>query len=354
MKKNRWILIITLILLIVAVVLLLTNTTSTLTGERSEFALEDTSKVVQIYLADKEGNEVNLMRLENGSWELNGEHHANKRKMDLLLKTMSELKVRAPVAKSAHNTVVKRLATNAVKVEVYEIVPRINIFDWITLFPHKKKTKTYFVGGPSQDNMSTYMLMEGADKPYMVYIPMFRGFISPRYSALEDDWRDHQVFKHEMEEIRIIDLKFFKEAEKSYRVHNIDNINFDLIDMPEGDTLSDYDNLRLLNFVNSFADIKFEAILNNKLERAFIDSVISSEPLHRITIVDKEQDSTVVTTWFKKGFSDLYQEDGAAMEPYDLDRMYALVNDDKDFVLIQYFVFDKVLRPLSFFTGQPQ
>jgi len=35
---------------------------------------------------------------------------------------------------------------------------------------------------------------------------------------------------------------------------------------------------------------------------------------------------------------------------FDRDRMYALINDDEDFVLIQYFVFDKILRPLSFFT----
>jgi hypothetical protein len=33
--------------------------------------------------------------------------------------------------------------------------------------------------------------------------------------------------------------------------------------------------------------------------------------------------------------------------PTDFDRIYALVNDGEDFVLIQYYVFDKVLYPLS-------
>jgi hypothetical protein len=40
--------------------------------------------------------------------------------------------------------------------------------------------------------------------------------------------------------------------------------------------------------------------------------------------------------------------------PYDRDRLYALVNDGKDFTLVQYFVFDKILRPMSFFMRTPE
>jgi hypothetical protein len=35
--------------------------------------------------------------------------------------------------------------------------------------------------------------------------------------------------------------------------------------------------------------------------------------------------------------------------PVDVDRLYGLTHNNKDFVLLQYFVFDKVLRPLSYF-----
>ena len=33
----------------------------------------------------------------------------------------------------------------------------------------------------------------------------------------------------------------------------------------------------------------------------------------------------------------------------DPERLYALINDDKDFVLIQYYVFDRILRTINYF-----
>jgi hypothetical protein len=34
---------------------------------------------------------------------------------------------------------------------------------------------------------------------------------------------------------------------------------------------------------------------------------------------------------------------------YDFDKMYAVINDGKDFVSIQYYVFDPLMQPISFF-----
>lgn len=352
MKKNRVTVIIVVILLIIAVFLVLTNTSSTLRRDVSDFTLKDTSNVVKIFLADRMGNDVTLEKTGIGEWTIDGKHIASFDKVKALLKTMSDLRVMKPVAKSAHNTVVKRLATNARKVEIYQEVPRINMFGWIKLFPHVKLTKTYYVGGPTQDNMGTYMLMENSSKPYIIYIPMLRGFISPRFSPLGHEWRDHQVFKHKLRNIKSIRLEFFMEPENSYSIINLDNLNFDLIDDYHNQKLTDYDTLKMLSFVSSFEDVRFEAMLSGQLEQKIIDSVTQSAPAHRITLIDQGGDSTIVTTFYKKGFQHLYKEDGLALEPFDLDRLYGLVNDDKDFVLIQYFVFDKVLRPLSWFRKE--
>jgi hypothetical protein len=68
-------------------------------------------------------------------------------------------------------------------------------------------------------------------------------------------------------------------------------------------------------------------------------------------LTTREGDLNEVKIYYKKGFAALYMEDGAALEPFDLDRAYALVNDGKDFVLIQYFVFDKVTRTLAYLKG---
>ncbi len=351
MKKNKFIIIIAVILLVIAVILIVSSSSTTLRRDISNFTLEDTSNVVKIFLADKEENEVTLEKISPGEWQLNREYKASKHKVESLLKTMNDLRVRAPVSKAAHNTVVSRLATKSVKVEIYQKVPRINIFNWIRLFPHEKLTKTYYVGGATKDNLGTYMLMENSTKPYIVHIPMFRGFVTPRYNAKEDEWRDHTVFKHPLKNIRSIIVEFIEEPENSYKVFNIDNLNLHLINIPNKDTLKSYDTLKLLNFATAFKDIRFESLLTNKAEQEFIDSVTSSTPVYRIHVIDKSGDTTSMTTYNKKGTSSLLQEDGLSLEPFDLDRMYASINDDRDFVLIQFFVFDKVLRPLTYFTG---
>ena len=75
--------------------------------------------------------------------------------------------------------------------------------------------------------------------------------------------------------------------------------------------------------------------------------------LHQITLTNTQGEQNVVTTFTKKKFGQyIVNEDRLA--PLDLDRMYARVNQGKDFVLIQYFVFDKVLRPVNYFIpGSP-
>lgn len=349
MKKHRLTIFITLILLVIAIILIISSSNTTLRRALSDFAIEDTSNVVKIFLADKQNRNLTLEKKQISEWKINGIHKASKRKVETLLKTMKDVKVFSPVPKAAHNNVVSRMAANSVKVEIYQVVPRINIFNWLKLFPHEKLTRTYYVGGATKDNLGTYMLMEHSTTPYITYLPMFRGFLTTRYTTLEDDWRDHTVFDHHLDKIHSVSLEFFKEPENSYRAVNIDNLNLGLIDLYKQDSIKDFDTLKLLSFLTAFENIKFEAILSNKRTPEFIDSVINSQPVHRITLVDNMGDTTRVTTYFKKGFAELYQEDGYAMEQFDLVRMFALVNDDRDFVLIQYFVFDKVLRPLSYF-----
>lgn len=350
MKKNRITLIITLVLLVIAVLLIYTTSDSTLRKDISDFAVEDTAKITKIYMADKAGNEVLLEKTGPSYWQLNHAHKASLPKVKALLKTLQDIQVMQPVPRSGHNTVVKRLAANSTKVEIYTMEALINVFG-LKLFPREKNSTTYFVGGSTKENIGTYMLMENSTQPYITYLPNFRGFISPRYSVKEDEWRDHQVFRHRLEDISSIVMQNFPEPQNSYRVNNIDNLTWSLIDTYRNDTVHNYDTLKLLSFVTSFEDLRFESLLTNKIDQSLIDSVTGSTPVHQLMVIDKDGDTTAITTYRKEGFKHIYDEitEGPLMEPYDIERMYAEMNDGKDIVLIQNFVFDKVLRPLSYF-----
>jgi len=197
MKKNRGILVIVIILAIMAVILVLQNRKGTLKGEMGEFAIVDTASVTKIFMADMRNNQVLLTKNSPGEWMLNDSLKARKEGLDLLLKTMSNLAVKAPVPKKSYNSVIKRLATNSIKVEIYQKKYRVDLFNWIKLFPHEKLTKVYYVGNATPDNMGTFMLLDGSDVPFVVYEPGFRGFVAARYTAATNDWRDHQIFKTE-------------------------------------------------------------------------------------------------------------------------------------------------------------
>jgi len=111
-----------------------------------------------------------------------------------------------------------------------------------------------------------------------------------------------------------------------------------------------YDTLRLLNFLTSFRDLRYESRLNDLMSPVKIDSILNSPTLYEIVLVDQEDDTTHLKIFEKKEIG--WEEQGLLLEqiPVDYDRIYGIVNDGEDFVLLQYFVFDKVLYPLSVYT----
>jgi hypothetical protein len=142
------------------------------------------------------------------------------------------------------------------------------------------------------------------------------------------------------------------DPEQDYLFEVADNQNIILRKLIDNQIVQSYDTIRVLNFLTAFEDIRFESLLAHLIDKTYIDSVSTSIPKAIITLTDRDGEVNKVKVFNKKGFAPTYSEDGARLEPFDLDRAYALVNNEEDFVLIQYFVFDRVLRPLGFFTGE--
>jgi hypothetical protein len=352
MTKNRIILIILLILALITAGLFITSSYSTLRKSVSEFAVADTASITKIFLADKNNNEVTLERSASGGWLVDGKYSAQQAKIDAFLKTLMDLKVRNPVPLVARNNVITRMAVLAKKVEIYQVTPRINLFNRIKLFPREKLTKVYYVGDVTQDNQGTFMLMEGSEEPFVVHITGFRGFVSTRYSTSRADWRDYTVFRTPIGEIQSVRVEFPLKPETSFEFEVKDNQNIILRSLVDNQVVNQYDTLRALNFLTGFEDIRFESLLSHLIEKTFIDSVSASVPKTIITLTDRSGAVNRVKIFNKPGFAPVFDRDGSRMEPVDLNRAYALVNDEEDFVLIQYFVFDRVSRPLGFFTGE--
>ena len=344
MKKNRKIIFAVVILAIIAAMFIFTRSDSTLNKDYKDFAIKDTSLVTKIYLVDKNNNSLTLKKKAPGDWTVDEGYKARNSGIETILNTMQKIRVRQPVSKAAHNSVVRRLASSSIKVEIYQKAYRINLFGLLEWFPYEKLTKTYYVGGATQNNMGTYMYMEGSPEPFVVHIPRFRGFVATRYSVNLEDWRDFSIFKQKPSEIESVIIEFPEQPELSYKIEAKNNNTFDVISLLNNQVLQEYDTLKVLNFLSSFKNINFEALLNNK-KPEIIDSITSSIPFHIITLNEKSGKSTKINT-FHKGIN---VEDDEGNQIYDLDRFYALVNEGKDFVLIQFYTFDKITRPINYF-----
>ena len=349
MKKNRIIISIVIILALVAVVLIFTQSNKTFQGALSEFAIQDTATVTKLFMADKNNNTVTLTRKADGQWIVNNNYPASRQNIDMLLQTMHTLAVKEPVSLAAHNSVIRELSVNSVKVEIYQKVYRIDLFNTIRWFPHEKLTKVYYVGGATQNNRGTYMLMENSSTPFVTFIPGFRGYVSPRYMPMVNVWRDYKVFRKSLPEIAAVQVEIPGKENESFVITNNGNTSISLYSYPENQPIPDFDTLAALNFLTGFRNLNFESIQSN-MDPLKKDSILSSSPFMIITLTDTSGVSNTVKTYFKEGYGDV-DMDGNII-PYDLDRLWALVNDGEDFVLIQYFSFDKVLRPRSFFLKE--
>ena len=181
----------------------------------------------------------------------------------------------------------------------------------------------------------------------------FRGFLSPRFSPMPDDWMSHQVFNQTLSDISSVSIEYLQLPKESFKVNITDSYgNYQLITLNDNSIVDRYDTLRLLNFLTSFNDLRYESRLNNLMSPVKIDSIISSPALFEITLVDDKKDTVFVRGFAKRALPEEIKEEAYfKLIPDDRDRFHALINDGDDFVLMQFYVFDKVLYPLSYYTG---
>ena len=77
------------------------------------------------------------------------------------------------------------------------------------------------------------------------------------------------------------------------------------------------------------------------------DSLLSSQPFILLAVTDDNNQTVRVKNFLKQPI----EEEDFTGEKHELDpdRFYMLIEENNLLVLSQYYVFDKVMRPLSFF-----
>ena len=345
MNRTKLFIWITFSLLAIAALLLIHQSKSSFEEELKNFAVNDTSSVTKIFMADKAGHQVILSKNYSSLWTVNNKYKANPANIIILLTTMMHLDVNAPVSSAMHNNVLTRMAAIGIKIEIYQEVYRINLFNKIKLFKHEKLTKTYYVGDNTQDMLGTYMLMENAETPFIIQIPGFNGYLTTRYSPKENDWRDHTLIDYSFNQIKSVEIKYFEQPEKSFKITKESKNNFILASLSDNQIINNPDTLKIWEYLTSFNHLMFESFLNDFKGKY---SALKTQPFHHIVITDIQGKKTDITTFHKKAMPGETDFDGKPII-FDRDRLFALDNNSKEFVLIQFFVFDRIFRQADYF-----
>ncbi len=332
MKRNRKQILILLVLtaLTLAIWQWINPTKSTINEERSDFAIEDTGSISKIFIADK-GNRTILLERRGNSWIVNGLYGARQDAIQNLLYTMKELEVRNPVPKSAFENVVKQIAGNATKVEVYQ--------------GEENPSKVYYVGHSNKDHSGTYMLLEGSSDPFVMHLPGMYGYLGPRFFLNENDWRSHEVFALAPDEISAIQVEYPEEPQESFRIEMNDE-SIVMIDLFGGKVVENVDSVSLFRYLSLFGMVNFESFEETKSE-LYLDTIKGGVPLGIVTVVNNLGFQKEIRL-FKKPIGDWASDPEGFPIDYDLDRLYAWV-DQKDMVVMQYYVTDPItLRKSDF------
>lgn len=311
-RKNIFYLLTSIILLLF--IYILNKDKKSSIASDNNFFINDVSQITKIFLSDRSGNTITLDRKDD-KWIVNQEYIAREEAINNLLKTISEIKIKKPVSKAAFENVVKFMATSGVSVEIFNPEGLI---------------KSYIIGSNTPDHLGTYMLLKDSEKPFVIYIPYFNGFVSPRYgiegqSLNPITWRETNVFNIKPDDIKSIEFTDLLNKTNSYRLelnptalynYSKNRVNINTVNMQK--------------LLSSFRNVNCESFKNNK------DAIQSAIQLHTL-VVNKDTLRT-----YRLSKSNIKKKE----ENFNVKRKYATLNNG-DLMLIQDYVFNKVLITIN-------
>ena len=157
--------------------------------------------IYKIFIADRDGTQTTLERKGEG-WIYNNQWKAKENAIDNLLDAITRVRVRYKPAEAAVENMIRSLATEGIKVEIYGQA--------------NKLLKAYYVGGAPPDERGTYMILEGEEQPYVNEIPSWEGNLRFRYNLKGKHWRDETIFDYQLEDISSVSVEYPKQRSKSF------------------------------------------------------------------------------------------------------------------------------------------
>lgn len=309
-----------MLLLAIAAWLVTRDRSISLDPKEVSFRVADSSAVNRIFMADRQGNKVLLTRQEDGSWLVNKKYIARPDMMKVLMETLTRMEVKTPVPKGAINTVKTNMATAGIKVEVYS-------------GPKSEQELVFYVGSSTVDTRGTYMIKENADLPYVLYMPGWEGYLTPRFFTSEEQWRERILFRLDPNEVVRFAVDYPDTPAYNFAIERLPDSSYSLLD-PINNSRQPFNTAAGNAIWKDFAVFRVEGFEN---ETPWRDSVINMvPPIFHATITERSGKVHYISNFFK---SQLNTIDVVLMQGFpDLDRNYFYYREGQEFGVMQHLV----------------
>jgi hypothetical protein len=328
MNKRIIQIIVITVLALLALFLVLRHSVENNNYNLHNFTKIDSALVDKIVLKDGENRQLILER-SSKSWLVNEQFIAEDLRVNLLLATLKQLVIKAPVSHRVKDSVAIQLRTQGVKVE---------------LFSNDKQLNSFFVGASFSNDKITYLMDSDANEPFLVELPGISSEFTSRFSVNETYWKGQQVFNYDLNQISSLTVQYPNEPENSFKIV-YKKSTIVLYNLQNGQPVAGFDTLETEVFLNEFRFKKYHAKVNRQTENE-LKVVLSNEPFCRVM---------VETTAGQKQYFAFYERPGQGKTDIfgqelkiDPDYFYLQTGVDELFIG-QYYEFDPILRSLQSF-----
>lgn len=309
---NRTLILLLAVVALGAVAYLVTRAADAPPADAAEraFGYPDTDRIARIYLADRDGQEVDLRRGGPTGWTYNG-LPANANAMKNLLQAVGHMEVQRLPARAAVPNLVKNLAGGGILVRLYDGAGN--------------KLRGYYVGGGTNGETGTAAIVEGSENPYVVHLPMWTGNLRHRFNLQGDEWRSKVLFNVDPERVTALTIEYPKQQAQGFRLERGTDGAYLLYPHARGSAPPRPVGRGIAEAVLS----RYENYYVSRWENRDTESIAAARdrlPFAVITVEEEGRTPQTVKVYPRFRFPDTAEQ--------QLEAYTALVNDDADWALL--------------------
>ena len=310
------------------------------------FSMDEVSAVSDISLQKNDGV-VNLRKRENGFWIVNEQYHADRVAIDELLSFLRNAAVRRPVPVALKEQIGREIDSLGTQVEVYKRTYWINLPGGLGLIPRKKRIHGFIAGNDSPDGESVYMRLHRSSDPYEIYIPGTTAPLGRRFTAKENKWRDPVVMNLSPGQLKTVEVVSDHSPDESFLLQRdaaggIRLFRHDGREIPP-ERINQH---RLTNYLRMFTSLFYETLLSDE-ELSELDKWLFRDPFMGIKVTDTSGHEQLLRCYYLDvGHAETLLPVYAKVDP----NRFVLQLDENEYAMALFLVFNRIIRPLSFFT----